>query len=69
MMDAELLHRFGRPAQGRAGPIGNMDESAIAGLADLLAKSGLVHEQEELDPRSPITETPLPLGRKRGSLA
>ncbi|RUV94950.1 Wadjet anti-phage system protein JetD domain-containing protein, partial [Mesorhizobium sp. M1A.F.Ca.IN.020.04.1.1] len=57
MMDTELLHRFGRPAPGVACPVGDMHASAIAGLADLLAASGLVHEQEELDPRSPITGT------------
>jgi hypothetical protein len=34
-----------------------MHGSAIAGLADLLNASGLVHEQEELDPTSPIKET------------
>jgi hypothetical protein len=58
MMDIELLRRFGRPAPGVAGPVGDMHASAIAGLADLLAASGLVHEQEELDPRSPLTLTP-----------
>ena len=57
MMDTELLRRFGRPAPGVAGPVGDMHASAIAGLADLLIASGLVHEQEEFDPRSPIVET------------
>ncbi|MES0032488.1 Wadjet anti-phage system protein JetD domain-containing protein [Mesorhizobium sp. M0040] len=57
MMDADLLRRFGRPTRGVAGPIGDMHASVIAGLADLLAASGLVHEQEELDPRSPLTLT------------
>lgn len=57
MMDAELLRRFGRSAQC-PGPIGDMAGSAVAGLADLLTASGLTHEQEEFDPRSPITETP-----------
>ncbi|PBB51958.1 MULTISPECIES: Wadjet anti-phage system protein JetD domain-containing protein [Mesorhizobium] len=57
MMNVDLLRRFGRPAPGVAGPVGDMLASAIAGLADLLTTSGLVHEQEEFDPISPITET------------
>lgn len=64
MMDAELLRRFGRPAPGVAGPAGNLHTSAIAGLADFLIASGLVHEQEEFDPRSPITEALAALEQK-----
>jgi hypothetical protein len=54
MMDIELLRRFGKPAPGTAGPVGDMHASAIADLADVLTVSGLVLEQEEFDPRSPI---------------
>ncbi|CDX51548.1 conserved hypothetical protein [Mesorhizobium plurifarium] len=60
MMDTELLRRFGKPAPGVAGPVADRHVSAIAGLADFLTASGLVHEQEEFDPRSPITETLAP---------
>jgi hypothetical protein len=54
MMDAELLRRFGRPAPGMGGPVGDMHASAISDLADVLTASGFVLEQEEFDPRSPI---------------
>ncbi|TIX60522.1 MAG: hypothetical protein E5V28_01330 [Mesorhizobium sp.] len=60
MMDTELLRRFGKPAPGVAGPVADRHASAIAGLADFLTASGLVHEQEEFDPRSPIAETLAP---------
>ena len=44
MMNIELLRRFGKPAPGVAGPVGDMHASAIADLANLLTASGLVHE-------------------------
>lgn len=66
MMDAELLSRFGKPTPGVVGPIGDTHASAIAGLADFLAASGLVHEQEEFDPRSPISK-PLAVMEKKAS--
>lgn len=57
LMNTELLRRFGRPALGVVGPVGDMHASAIADLANFLTASGIVHEQEEFDPRSPIAET------------
>ncbi|MDX8539440.1 DUF2220 family protein [Mesorhizobium abyssinicae] len=64
MMDTELLRRFGKPAPGVAGPVADRHASAVAALADFLTASGLVHEQEEFDPRSPITETLAPKEQK-----
>ena len=60
MMTIALLRRFGRPGAGgaAAGSIGDMRGSAIAGLAEFLDAGGLVHEQEELDPNSPLCGDP-----------
>ncbi|MGX9573310.1 Wadjet anti-phage system protein JetD domain-containing protein [Mesorhizobium sp. f-mel] len=56
MMDTELLRRFGRPAQIVTNPIGDVNGSMVADLANFLSSNGLVHEQEEFDPRSPIRD-------------
>lgn len=58
MMDIGLLSRFGKPAPGLVGPVGDTYASAITDLANLIIVSGLVHEQEEFDPISPVAETP-----------
>lgn len=54
MMDARLLATVGRPSDGPPGAPGDMTGSAIAELAEALRTTGLVHEQEELDPRRPV---------------
>ena len=70
MMTIALLRRFGTPGPGAGGSvassIGDMRGSAIAGLAEFLDTSGLVHEQEELDPNSPVCEDPSAAGRIDG---
>lgn len=55
MMDAELLGTVGiaLPMHGRS--IGDLKGSAVSELASLIAETGLAHEQEEFDPRSPFT--------------
>lgn len=54
MMSTDLLRQVGSKAQ-RANRIGgDMTERAIAELASLIEQAGLVHEQEEFDPRSPL---------------
>jgi len=54
MMGAELLRQTGSKAQG-ANRIGSdMTKSAIAELALAIDQTGLVHEQEEFDPQSPL---------------
>ena len=45
------------PGQSPTGHVGDMHGSAIVGLADFLAANGLVHKQEEFDPRSLATTT------------
>lgn len=59
MMDAELLRRVGAVAPVDCRPVGDLTESAVAELAGLIAESGLVHEQEEFDPRSPLEPFPI----------
>ncbi len=54
MMDAQLLAEVGRPSDGAPSAPGDMTGSAIAALAEALRTTGLVHEQEELDPRRPV---------------
>jgi hypothetical protein len=56
MMDKGLLERFGIVAPLDSRSIGDFRGSAIAGLADFIAESSFVHEQEALDPRSPLTD-------------
>jgi alcohol dehydrogenase class IV len=53
-MDAELLFEVGQPADDKARARVSMAGSAVAALAEALTSSGLVHEQEELDPCSPV---------------
>ncbi|GAA4480943.1 Wadjet anti-phage system protein JetD domain-containing protein [Gluconacetobacter asukensis] len=53
LMDAELLRRVGSVAPANR-PMGDLEGSAIAGLADLIVRTGLIHEQEEFDPQSPL---------------
>ncbi|TRA89666.1 DUF2399 domain-containing protein [Agrobacterium salinitolerans] len=54
MMSTDLFRQVGSKAQ-RANRIGgDMTERAIAELASLIEQAGLVHEQEEFDPRSPL---------------
>ncbi|MGV2051589.1 Wadjet anti-phage system protein JetD domain-containing protein [Agrobacterium sp. 22-209-1] len=54
MMSTDLLRQVGSKAQ-RANRVGsNMTESAIAELASLIEQAGLVHEQGEFDPQSPL---------------
>ncbi|XOK10944.1 Wadjet anti-phage system protein JetD domain-containing protein [Agrobacterium tumefaciens] len=54
MMNAGLLRQVGSKAQGANRIGGDMAESAIAELASLIEQAGLVHEQEEFDPQSPL---------------
>lgn len=54
MMNADLLRKVGSKAQGPIRIGANMKESAILELARLIEDTGLVHEQEEFDPISPI---------------
>lgn len=54
MMDAQLLAAVGRPPDGAPSAPGDTTGSAIAELAEALRTTGLVHEQEELDPRRPV---------------
>lgn len=54
MMDAQLLAAVGRPSDGAPSVPGDMAGSAVASLAEALRTTGLVHEQEELDPRRPV---------------
>lgn len=56
MMDAELLRHVGITASMDGRPIGDPRGSAVAELASFIAETGLAHEQEEFDPRSPVTE-------------
>ena len=50
MMDLNCSAASGRPAPGMAGPVDDMHASAIAGSADLLIASGLVHAAGGVDP-------------------
>jgi hypothetical protein len=54
MMDAQLLAAVGRPSDGAPSAPGDTTGSAIVALAEALRTTGLVHEQEELDPRRPV---------------
>jgi len=58
MMDADLLQRVGRPGQSDGRSVGDIEGSAVAALAAFQASSGLVHEQEEFEPRSPLADAP-----------
>ncbi len=54
MMNTDLLWQVGSKAQ-RANRIGgDMTESAIAERASLIEQAGMVHEQEEFNPQSPL---------------
>ncbi|WP_420963834.1 Wadjet anti-phage system protein JetD domain-containing protein [Brucella sp. IR073] len=62
MMNADLLRQAGSKAQGSNHVGGDMTESAIAELASVIEQTGLVHEQEEFDPQSPLAvSVPVPL--------
>lgn len=54
MMDAVLLRRVGVPVADASRQTGDTSGSALANLAQLIRETGLVHEQEELGPRSPM---------------
>lgn len=54
MMDAQLIAAVGRPSDGAPSAPDDTTGSAIAALAEALRTTGLVHEQEELDPRRPV---------------
>ncbi|MCZ4093302.1 Wadjet anti-phage system protein JetD domain-containing protein [Sinorhizobium psoraleae] len=54
MMNADLLRQAGSRAQGANRIGGDVTESAIAELASIIEQTGLVHEQEEFDPQSPL---------------
>jgi len=53
MMDVELLEHFGTPSMDASRVTGDVDGSAVAGLAAFIRETGLVHEQEEFCPRRP----------------
>lgn len=57
MMDADLLRRTGSVAPGAADVVGDMTGSAVSDLANAIRETGLVHEQEEFSPRSPLTDS------------
>jgi hypothetical protein len=54
MMDAELLRQAGTVVADTPDVVGDMTESAIAELARTIRETGLVHEQEEFSPQSPL---------------
>jgi DNA-binding transcriptional ArsR family regulator len=54
MMDADLLRRTGTVATGAPDVVGDMTGSAVSDLARAIRETGLVHEQEEFSPRSPL---------------
>ena len=58
MMNADLLRKVGLKTQGTNRVGSGMRESAIGELALLIEQSGLVHEQEEFDPQSPLAMSP-----------
>jgi hypothetical protein len=66
MMNADLLCQAGSKAQGANRIGGDMTESAITELASVIQQTGLVHEQEEFDPQSPLavalTSQSFPIG-------
>ena len=54
LMSVHLLRKVGRQApESRSTRMGQLDGSALEELADVIATERLVHEQEELEPRSP----------------
>ncbi|MEO9229942.1 MAG: Wadjet anti-phage system protein JetD domain-containing protein [Devosia sp.] len=58
MMDADLLRRAGTVVPNAPAVVGDMTGSAIADLAQVIRETGLVHEQEEFSPRSPLHKAP-----------
>lgn len=54
MMNVDLLRQVGSKAQVANRFVGDMTGSAIVELASLIEQVGLVHEQEESDPQSPL---------------
>ncbi|WP_425646840.1 Wadjet anti-phage system protein JetD domain-containing protein [Agrobacterium leguminum] len=54
MMNVDLLRQVGSKAQAANRFVSDMAESAIAELASFIEQVGLVHEQEEFDPKSPL---------------
>ena len=54
MMDADLLRRIGSPVADASRLTGETSGSALADLGQLIRETGLVHEQEELGPCSPM---------------
>ena len=54
MMGADLLRRVGSPVADASRLTGETSGSALADLAQLIRDTGLVHEQEELGPSSPM---------------
>lgn len=56
MMDAELLRRSGSVAANAPDVVGDTGGSAVAELATAIRETGLVHEQEEFSPLSPLVQ-------------
>jgi hypothetical protein len=55
MMDADLLRRSGSVVANTPDVVGDPSGSAIAELAIAIRETGLVHEQEEFSPLTPLT--------------
>jgi hypothetical protein len=67
MMNAGLLRQAGSKAQGANRIGGDTTQSAIAELASVIEQTGLVHEQEEFDPQSPLAASAPDRASRNGS--